>query len=188
MYDLSHDARYSGPDSILRFSLPPCYILWVASVVGVVVGLMLSATGIVGTPGGAISLAWRVEGSVRFVAAPETGDGPRPPAGRRAVRVQPLGACGLAEEHFCGRPGGGAQGLDRTKKLLCWKGIASCAQAEAKTDGEPRATRGARRLDDLGRRRGGRAHVERDRHCRHPRRGVKPRLAGGGLGPLRGRA
>lgn len=54
----------------------PCYTLYVASVVGVVVGLMLSATGIVGTPGGAISLAWRVEGSVRIVAAPETGDGP----------------------------------------------------------------------------------------------------------------
>jgi hypothetical protein len=185
---LPRSTRYFCRDSILRQRDAACYILWVASVVGVVVGLMLSATGLVGTPGGALSLAWRVEGSVRIVAAPETGDGPRPPAGRRAARVQPLGACGLAEEHSRGRPGGGAQGLDRTKKLLSWKGIASCAQAETKTDGEPRATRGARRLDDLGRRRGGRAHVERDRPCRHPRRGVKPRLAGGGLGPHRGRA
>jgi hypothetical protein len=66
-----------------------------------------------------MSLTWRADGKVTFVAALEPGGDPRSPAGLRATGVPPLGACGTVAEYFH-PPGGAVQGLDSAKKLVGW--------------------------------------------------------------------
>jgi hypothetical protein len=81
-------------------------------------GLLVSASRISGGLGGGLFLAWRVGGSVTHVAVQDPGDGPRPPAKRRATGVPLLGACGTVAEHLSPKPGKAAQRVDTGKKLL----------------------------------------------------------------------
>jgi hypothetical protein len=122
-----------------------------------------------------MSLAWRVKGSVTFVAALEPGDGPRSPAEQRATGGARLGACGTVAEHKYLPPGEAVHGLDIPKKLVSWTGVNRCIAAETKTNGAVEMS--ARRCDDLCRF-ALRAPVERWHGKWWHEWGDEPRLAG----------
>ena len=92
-------------------------------------GLDTSAVRISGGTSGAMSLGWRVGGTVTIVAALTPGDGTRPPAGRRAIGDSPARACEPVAELFYPSPSRAAQGLDTAKKLLSSAGVLPCAEA-----------------------------------------------------------
>ena len=81
-------------------------------------GLLATAGLISGGTSDAMSIAWRVDGTVTFVAALEPGDGPHFPAVGRATGVPSSGACGTVAELKSLPPGGALQGLDTAKKLV----------------------------------------------------------------------
>jgi hypothetical protein len=81
-------------------------------------GLLASAGLISGGTSDAMSIGWRVDGTVTFVSALKPGDGPRFPAVERATGVPPSGACGTVAELKSPPPGGALQGLDTAKKLV----------------------------------------------------------------------